>query len=153
MLLPVPMYMGSFGACYRLYHRHAQLTNSFAAMGIMVLFEIQLPASNLWTALSAQFVLAYFTLSLSLNILLTLLIVLRLLIHRHRAREYLGATHATNYTSIVAMLVESSALYTAFSLIFIVSYVRKSAVQNLFLPVLGEIQVSVMWNAPLAWTE
>ncbi|KZV78030.1 hypothetical protein EXIGLDRAFT_692990 [Exidia glandulosa HHB12029] len=38
------------------------------------------------------------------------------------------------------MLVESAALYSAFSLIFIVAYGRNSPVQNLFLPPLAQIQ-------------
>jgi succinate-acetate transporter protein len=112
-------------------------------MGILVLFETNLPASNLWTALSVKFTLSYFSLSLSLNVLLTFLIVIRLLLHRQRTRKHLGAKHATHYTSIAAMLVESSALYSAFSLIFIVSYARNSPVQNLFLPVLAEVQVNI----------
>ena len=119
-------------------------------MGSLVLFETNLPASNLWTALSVKFTLSYFSLSLSLNLLLTLLIVLRLLVHRHRTQRHLGAKHATHYTSIAAMLVESSALYSTFSLIFIVSYVRTSPVQNLFLPVLAEVQVCIVLSyAPI----
>jgi len=111
-------------------------------MGILLLFESGLPASNLWTRLSTDFALAYFTITLSLNVILTLLIVVRLLIHRRRVRKHLGPEHATHYTSIASMLIESSALYSLFSLLFLVSFAVRSFAQNLFLPVLAEIQVS-----------
>lgn len=116
---------------------------AYSVFGILALVEVNLPLSNAWTALSRKFALAYFTLSLSLNAVLTLLITARLLMYRHRARVQLGVNHGTPYTSIAAMLVESSALYSTVSLIFIISYARNSPIQNLVLPILGQVQVSI----------
>jgi hypothetical protein len=104
------------------------------------MFQLTQPGKNLWTTFS--FALPYWSLSISLNIISTGLIVGRLFFLRHRVRSALGERHARPYTSVAAMLIESAALDSIIGLIFIISYARNSNVQNLFLPALGQIEVS-----------
>lgn len=104
------------------------------------MFQLTQPGKNLWTTFS--FALPYWSLSISLNIIATGLIVGRLLLVRHRVRSALGEAHSRQYTSVAAMLIESAALDSIIGLIFIISYARNSNVQNLFLPALGQVEVS-----------
>ena len=110
-------------------------------MSFMTIFQSSRPDASLWTTTTVQFTLPYFTISISLNIILTLLLVGRLLYMSHNARRSLGDEHAATYISVAAMLVESATPYAATSLIFIITYARNSNVQNLVLPVLSQIMV------------
>ena len=44
------------------------------------------------------------------------------------------------------MLVESASLDTVFTLVYIVTVGINSPLQNVFLPILGQIQVSSIWG-------
>lgn len=110
-------------------------------MSILTLYQASRPEASLWTHTTVQFTLPYFTISISLNIILTLLLVGRLLHMSHKARTSLGKQHAATYISVAAMLIESAAPYAIVGLIFIISYARNSYVQNLVLPVLSQIMV------------
>ncbi|KAJ7055839.1 hypothetical protein C8F01DRAFT_1373345 [Mycena amicta] len=90
--------------------------------------------------LSIQFGTAYWSLSISLNILLTLLITGKILRLRRQIKGPLGSHHAERYFSVVAMLVESASLYSIVGLFFIITYARSSSVQNLIFPALGQVQ-------------
>ena len=111
-------------------------------MGILTLFQASRPDASLWTHTTIQFSLPYFSISIALNTLLTLLLVGRLLYMSRKASRSLGQQHAATYISVASMLVESAAPYTITSLIFIITYARNSYVQNLVLPVLSQIMVS-----------
>lgn len=110
-------------------------------MSILTIFQATRPSANLWTHTTVQFTLPYFSLSISLNTLLTLLIVARLLYMSRRMGKTVGRQHAGTYTSVASMLIESAAPYTITGLIFIITYARNSNVQNLVLPVLSQIMV------------
>ena len=111
------------------------------------------PNANLWTKTTVNFGIPYWSISASLNILVTLLIVLRLLYVRRRLSKALSSSHTRTYISIATMLVESAALYSTTALIFIITYARNSAVQNLVLPVLGQVQaispLLIMWRVAM----
>lgn len=84
----------------------------------------------------------YFFVSLAINIVVTLLIVIRLLLYRRTMVRLLGPGHATECTTVVAMLVESAAVYATFSLLFLIPFTMQNVVSYTFLQVLGEAQVS-----------
>ena len=106
------------------------------------MFQITQPGASLWNnPTTTNFAIIYWSLSISLNIILTLLLVGRLLYMSHNARRSLGDEHAATYISVAAMLVESATPYAVTSLIFIITYARNSNVQNLVLPVLSQIMV------------
>ena len=58
---------------------------------------------------------AYYPIALSLNALLTLMLITRLVLHRKNIRRAMGDQAGTSgtYKKIVTMLVESGALYAA----------------------------------------
>ena len=82
--------------------------------------------------------------SLALNVIATALIIGRLVYHRYRFRSVLGDQHARQYTSIVAMLVESELLYTAYLVLYIVPFVVKNSLVNVFVHCPSVVQVSVV---------
>jgi len=86
------------------------------------------------------FTIPDFSISVAINVLVTLLIVGRLLVTRRQIKAALGPEHSKIFTSIAAMLIESAALFSVTGLIFIVAFARQSKVQDLILPSLGLVQ-------------
>lgn len=96
--------------------------------------------SNLWSG-----TLAYFLISFSLNILLTIMIVVRLALHSRDIHATLGVPGGISrfYKAIITMLIESSALFAGSSLLVIGLMAARSPAANLFFPTLCETQVCV----------
>ena len=88
----------------------------------------------------------YFSISVSLNVLLTLMIVVRLVLHCRDIRSAMGSLVRPDrlYGAIVTILVESSALYAISCLLFISSCASGSFVRNIFLQALTDTQVRVV---------
>ncbi|KAG8220623.1 hypothetical protein J3R82DRAFT_2881 [Butyriboletus roseoflavus] len=107
-------------------------------MGIM--FLIQVSTTNPYVTGGINFTLPFFSLSLALNIILTIAIVLRLLTMRHRIVSVLGSKYGTQYTSITAMTIESASLYSAVSIAFLALFAIGNAVSQVFLQSLSQIQ-------------
>jgi hypothetical protein len=114
-------------------------------MSIGLITAIGSLSETFWAAQAVTFGIAYWSLSLGLNITITIAIAGRLFYMRSKLRTALGdQCLASPYVSVAAMIVESASLYTSTTLIFIVLYARGSPVQNYVLPVLGQIQVSLL---------
>ena len=86
---------------------------------------------------------AYMALSLSINTVLTLLIIGRLLWLRRKISKILGADYKGTYISVVAVLIESASLYTIIAIMAVVACGISSPMQYILLPVLGQLQVSM----------
>lgn len=98
---------------------------------------------NLWTnSPSITPGIAYMAVSLSVNTILTLLIIFRILLIRRNLRQALS-THSQTYTSIIALLIESAALYTIVGLMTVVTCGVGSPIQYALLPMLGQLQVNL----------
>ncbi|KAI0258510.1 hypothetical protein BC834DRAFT_835454 [Gloeopeniophorella convolvens] len=80
------------------------------------------------------------SISLALNILVSIAIVLRLLVYRRRIASVMGQHHGSQYTSIAAMIIESASIYSAFSIFFLVPFGMNSPVSEIVLQSLSEIQ-------------
>jgi len=113
------------------------------AMGITFVYQTSQPNSSVWNATAIDFGLPYFSISLSLNIILTILIVTRLVLHSRNVRAAMGAPGgaAGLYKAIVTMLIESCALYAVNSILFVAPWGAGSHVADIFLPILAETQV------------
>ncbi|TDL25367.1 hypothetical protein BD410DRAFT_717805 [Rickenella mellea] len=109
------------------------------ALSILTLFQSARPGANLWTHTTTIFAIPYWSLSLSVNLLVTLMIVLRIILWRNKVKKTLGPEHSRTYTSVAAMLIESAAPYSVVGLIYIICYARTSNFQHLVLPVLAQI--------------
>ena len=81
--------------------------------------------------------------SVSLNVLLTLMIVIRLALHGRNIRAASGSPAGFGglYKAVATMLIESSALYAVNSLLLIGLWVANSGAADIFLPIVAETQV------------
>ncbi|PCH37191.1 hypothetical protein WOLCODRAFT_140757 [Wolfiporia cocos MD-104 SS10] len=110
------------------------------AMSILFMIQVAQPDSSLWAQGTINFGLPYWSLSMSLNIILMLMIVSRLLYLRHQIAATLGGEHGRAYTSIAAMIVECALPYSLVSFIFIVLYGLQNTGMNLFIPLLAQVE-------------
>ena len=98
-----------------------------------------------WASIVMRFAIPYLSISVSLNILLTLMIVIRLVLHGGNVRAATGSPAGIGgmYKTIATMLIESSALYAVTSLLVIGPSFTGSYAEDVFYPILVEIQVCV----------
>ena len=106
-------------------------------MGIALIYQtatVEIMLKGSW------FGLPYFSIALSLNVVLTLTIVIRLIVHTRNTRTALGLTGIGGMCKvIVTMLIESCLLYAVNSLLIL--GLIGTGIDNTFLPVLSETQV------------
>jgi hypothetical protein len=113
------------------------------AMAILFLYE------RLWRDNLSGSEIPYYSISLSVNILLTLMIIGRLVLHNRNIRKAIGASsgHGGLYTAIVTMLVESASLYAVVFLPSLVPLAVNSYVGLIF-AIAGEVQVCAVFSFP-----
>ncbi|PPQ93529.1 hypothetical protein CVT25_005361 [Psilocybe cyanescens] len=98
------------------------------------------PASSLFAQNSVRFGLPYWALSMSLNMLVTSIIVTRLWMARRSFKSALDHEQLSMYTGIAAMLIESALPYSVVSLILIILYGKGNTAEILFIPLLPHVQ-------------
>jgi hypothetical protein len=79
---------------------------------------------------------------MALNLLLTFLLVIRLLYMRRQMEKYMGTQYGRTYLGIATMVVESALPFGILSIIFLVLFGRQDPAQNLFIPLLVQLEVS-----------
>ncbi|KAG2039752.1 hypothetical protein BDR03DRAFT_991702 [Suillus americanus] len=117
-------------------------TASFA-VGIMFLLQVT-SNSPYFSSTNINYTVPYLSLSLALNIIISIVIVLRLLTYRHRISKVLGSSYGTQYTSIAAMIVESAALYSAFSVAFLTLFLLNNPISAVFIQSFTQVQIIAM---------
>ena len=153
MALPYLMYLASIGTFPSLLQAYGDpLTNLIdIATGIVNIYYDTGTRFN--TATGGRINASYYSICLSLNILLTLMIVVRLIMHIRNLRRATGegsnGLH-TAATTVVTMLIESYALYAVALLLFIVPSSIGSWTFTLFNEVIGTAQVRVTLTFPNA---
>ena len=112
-------------------------------MGILLIVHEAGGQSDSWGSVILNFGLPYLSISIFLNILLTLMIVVQLILHVRIIRTDMGGPDGICglYKAIVTMLIESSALYAFSSLLVIVPWLAGEHASVMFLPVLTQTQV------------
>ncbi|KAL7283431.1 hypothetical protein ACG7TL_002861 [Trametes sanguinea] len=98
------------------------------------------PTSSLWAATTLKVSLPYWSLTMSLNAVLSVMLVSRLTWMRKRVEDALGREHAKAYTSLLAITVESAVLYGVISFVFIILYGIHNTAENLFIPLLVQVE-------------
>lgn len=114
------------------------------ATGIMFMYRISEPEQIIFTLdTMIHSGIPYVTISFSLNVLLTLMIVTRLVWHRRNIRNAMGGTAGAGglYKAIITVIVESSALYLIVSLLYVGPWIAKSPIQYIFIQILVQVQV------------
>ena len=105
--------------------------------------------ARFFTLTSVDFSTSYVSICLSLNVLLTLMIVIRLLVHIRNLRKATGAPGGrsglhTTAAAVVVMLIESYALYATTLVAYIIPWVLQSSSVNVFSEIIGTVQVRVV---------
>ena len=110
-------------------------------MGIILIYhQASQPDSTLWSFFTLDFNHLFFTISLSLDILFTLMIFVQI---RLRARDTRNGKGVSSEAArwYLTVLFNSSTLYAVTFLLFIGSWGARSHDADIFFPVLVEIQV------------
>ena len=113
------------------------------AVGVMLLISQARGWYGLWNTTNINLSIPYTSISASLNILLTIMIVIRLVLLDRKVRAATGSSTGTSRLckTIATALIESSALYAASSLLMIGLWAVGSSTTYAFLPALCEVQV------------
>ena len=107
-------------------------------MGTAFVYQDSRVTTAVWSALP------YYSVSLSFNILLTLMIITRLVLHARNTRNALGITGIGGLCrAVVTIFVESCALFTVNSLLVIGPLAAGNLTWSLFMGIIGEIRVRV----------
>lgn len=85
--------------------------------------------------------MAYAISTLSINVIVPLMIVIRLAVHRRRVVKALGVQHGEHYVSIISMFIESASLVSLFVIFFLVPFVMNSPIAIVAIQVAPQIQV------------
>ena len=142
--IPALLYMGSVGEGLVLVSTLWILTSmSYQALGICFLKQVGATSQSPWAASGINFTIPYYSMSLALNILVTILIVIQLLIYRNRISKVLGKAHGAEYASVAAMIVESAAMYSSFALLFLVPFALNHPLSQIFIQSLPPVQVCI----------
>jgi len=113
------------------------------ALGIITIYDSSHLASGIQTSVSVKISTAYYSVSLALNVLLTLMIVIRLARHSRNIRKAMGTVDGASglYSTLITMLVESYALYAVSFIVFIALFNTTSPAQDIFSQILTGTQV------------
>lgn len=92
---------------------------------------------------NVAFGIPYFSISFSLNFILTLMIVIRFIRHRKQINDAMGpeVKFDTLYKAIITIIVESSALYAISLLLYVGPWGAGNSAQFIFFPVVAQTQV------------
>ena len=147
------MYLSSFGMCSWSPKPKAapKIYLTGTVIGILLAYEISRPMSHWDLGDIINFGIAYYPISLALNLLLTLMIVIRLALHSREFRKALGAPDTARglYTTVIATLVESATPYTVSFLLYIGPWLAGTSASDIFSILLPEAQVRVSSTSPL----
>lgn len=102
-------------------------------MGTLWTLQSSSPGLSLYSKLPLAYGTSYYTLSLGVNIILTILIILRLLAYRREITRRLPADYASSFVSLATIIVESALLYSLFAIAFLVSYALNDPTNQIFL--------------------
>lgn len=122
---PALLYLASFGTGIAYIYQNSRPIHDFSAYTAMTTLGI-----------------AYYSVIPSLNVLLTLMIITRLVLHSRSMRGIMGTSAGANgpYAAIIVMLIESCALYSGTFLLFVILWAARSYGAMVLLPALIQVQ-------------
>ena len=128
--------------------RHSTNTIN-AALGIVCIYE----APVFGAPISFDLFLSYNFVALSLNVLLTLMIVMRIVWHRRNFQNAVGTSAGAGglYATVITMLAESCALYTVASLLYLALFATDSEICLVFTWAVGPSQVRTAFALTLVY--
>ena len=102
----------------------------------------QTGADGISTTRTKRYMLVFYCLCLGMNIFLSVAICARLYAMLKKAEKVLGTLQASLYNSAITMFVVSGSFFTIWSLVYVISTVSNSWVQDIFLQPYSYIIVS-----------
>lgn len=112
------------------------------ALAIIQLLLAAEPDGGIFGGKAQQFGISYYTIAISFNITLTVLIVLRLRNMGKVMSEHMGNESAKLYAGVSAILVESAAPYSILGVVFLIPYATSSPTALAFSQIWGKFGVS-----------
>nr|GAT55998.1 predicted protein [Mycena chlorophos] len=107
-------------------------------LGCLWTFYSTQPASNFYVELPLHIGTAYFTISFSSNVIVTLLIAGRLIAYRRSS--LLPPELTAHFISLATIVIESAALYSGFAVLFLITYAINDPTNQIWLPVASACQ-------------
>jgi len=123
---------GKLGAYLIISFPSLMLAGSFV-LGTLWTLESSQPGLSLYSKLPMAYGTSYYAVSLSINIILTILIILRLYLYRRDLVQKLPPEFAKHYISLAAIIIESAAVYSVFAIIFLITYAVNNPTNQVFL--------------------
>lgn len=122
----------------------ANTTDANIALGIAYTVQTS-RSSGAQSTPAADVGIPYILISVSLNVLLTLMIAIRIIRNSRGIRGMATSTSMSErYKTIITTLTQSCALYTVNSLLFVASWGAGNCVAYIFMPILAEVQVCLV---------
>ena len=112
---------------------HTQLAILGEVIGVLWTVQSEQPGPAFFNVLSMAYGTSYYAISLGFNIVITLLIVIRLFQYKRSVARTMAPEHAQQYLSLAAVLVESSALYSLFALLFLITNAFRNPTSQVFI--------------------
>jgi hypothetical protein len=116
---------------------------------MLLYYQISEPSCAIWRSTTINIGDPY-SISVSLDVLLTLMIIARILILSRDIRNAMNAPFRISklYKTIIAIISESSALYALTFLLWIVMWAIDNPAEYFFFPLLAQIQVRSFPGVP-----
>jgi len=135
---PALILLSTFGkSVYTFYSCSALSGLVIAPVGTL---QSSQPGLSLYNALPIAHGTSYHAISLGINIILTILIIIRLLTFRSQILAAHPAEHGKNYVLITAIIIESAALYSLFAVLFFITYALNNPLNQIILGVASTAQ-------------
>lgn len=116
-------------------------TASLTVSMILVYFKALQRNNSTWNSLVVDLDTPYYAVTLSLNVVLTLMIITRLILYSKEIQKVLVPSSCGFCKIFTTVLVESSALYAVTFILFVVPWSAGNWVADIFFPILRETQV------------
>ncbi|KAF7431157.1 hypothetical protein PC9H_006877 [Pleurotus ostreatus] len=110
-------------------------------MAIIYTVDTASPTIGFFSKSTVNFGTVFLAISLSLNIVLTLMIVVRIWGYQRQGRSVFGKSFGQHYTSISTVFVESAAMYTIVSILLLATYSIGHPINQIFLGVSPSVQM------------
>lgn len=141
-VIPTLIWLGSFGTAPFYFALLDADVRSPSASGILLLYASGRPNGDFFAGFSENCGLAYYATTISLNIMTTALIIVRLLWISSYMRKNLGTPSSDIYVNAIAIIVESALPYTLCGIVNLVTYAVQSDTNVLFVAIYGMMTVT-----------
>ncbi|KAK0471097.1 hypothetical protein IW261DRAFT_1513054 [Armillaria novae-zelandiae] len=130
--------------CYIFYNSHVWVVSfpffillASAAMVVITIVQSAVPQTTLFSGLPIHFAIAWISLTVGFNVIVTTLICYRLLSFYRAIHKTLPSEMTNTYTSISAMMLESAAPFTISGIVYVIAFAIKSPTQQVFAGIWG----------------